>query len=36
MSGTDLLVFLAAIIRENFEKPPWIQNGEDFAIHSST
>ena len=26
---------LAAITRENFDKKPWIENGKDFAIHSS-
>ena len=29
-------VFLAAIIGENLDKRPWTENGEGFAIHSST
>ena len=27
---------LAAIIREKFDKLPWIENGESFTVHSST
>ena len=27
---------LAAMIRKNFDKRPWIENGEGFAVHSST
>ena len=26
-------VFLAAIIRENLDKRPWIKKGQRFAIH---
>ena len=28
--------FLAAIMRNNFVKRPWIENGKGFAVHSST
>ena len=34
ISVTDFSV-LAAIIRENSHKLPWIENGEGFAVHSS-
>ena len=27
---------LAATIRENFQKQPWIENGDGFALHLST
>ena len=27
---------LVAIIRQNYDKRPWIENGEGFAVHSST
>ena len=35
VSDTDFSL-LAAIIRENPHKLPWIENGEGFAVHSST
>ena len=28
--------YLAAIIRENFDEQPWNENGEHFAIYSTT
>ena len=28
--------FLTAIIRENSDKRPWIENGQGFTVHSST
>ena len=27
---------LVAIFRQNYDKRPWIENGEGFAVHSST
>ena len=27
---------LATIIKKNYDKRPWIENGERFAVHSST
>ena len=38
LSVSDMESFsvLAALMRNNFVKRPWIENGEGFAVHSST
>ena len=36
VSDTDFSNVLAAIIRKNSDKWPWIEIGEGFAVHSST
>ena len=36
VSDTDFSNVLAAIIRKNSDKRPWIEIGEVFAVHSST